>query len=37
MLPDLAEAAAMPLERANSISTTSEHIGAVPILRARAL
>jgi MFS family permease len=29
MLPDLAETAAMPLERANSISTTSEHIGYV--------
>jgi MFS family permease len=29
MLPDLAERAAMPLERANSISTTSEHLGYV--------
>jgi MFS family permease len=29
MLPDLAERAAMPLERGNSISTTSEHLGYV--------
>jgi MFS family permease len=29
MLPDLAERASMPLERANSISTTSEHAGYV--------
>jgi MFS family permease len=29
MLPDLAERARMPLERANSISTTSEHTGYV--------
>jgi MFS family permease len=29
MLPDLAERAGMPLERANSISTTSEHLGYV--------
>lgn len=29
MLPDLADRAAMPLERANSISTTTEHVGYV--------
>jgi MFS family permease len=29
MLPDLAERAEMPFERANSISTTSEHLGYV--------